>query len=85
VYHFTHPLPQASHHLAKAKSLKVLTRDTKTKPHMDLEVILRLDDAQESRSLSSPEFDLRAKLKKLELSALRFLEGEPNMPFTSPI
>ena len=52
---------------------------------MDLEVILRLDDAQESRSLSSPEFDLRAKLKKLELSALRFLEGEPNMPFTSPI
>jgi hypothetical protein len=52
---------------------------------VDLEVILHLNDAQESRSLSLPEFDLRAKLKKIELSALRFLEEEPNMTFTSPI
>ena len=34
------------------------------KLHMALEVILRLDVAQENRSLSPAELDLRTKLKK---------------------
>jgi len=38
--------------------------DAKIKLHMVLEVILRLDVAQENRSLSPAESDLRTKLKR---------------------
>jgi hypothetical protein len=43
---------------------KSLFSKTKVELHMALEVILRLDVAQEARSLSNVERDLRARLKK---------------------
>ena len=55
------------------------------KLHMALEVILRLDVAQENRSLSPAELDLRAKLKN-GFSAWRSLRGqEVGKPRVSPI
>jgi len=59
--------------------------DAKMKLHMALEVILRLDVAQENRSLSPAELNLRAKLKN-GFSAWRSLRGqEVGKPRVSPI
>jgi 3-phenylpropionate/cinnamic acid dioxygenase small subunit len=41
-----------------------IVSDAKMKLHMALELILRLDVAQENRSLSPAESDLKAKLKR---------------------
>ena len=51
-----------------AKDLKIwsssLFNDAKIQFHIATEIILRLDIAQESRSLSTPEFNLRRLLKQ---------------------
>ena len=55
------------------------------KLHMALEVILRLDVAQENRSLSPAELDLRAKLKKRVLGWRSLRGQEVGKPRVSPI
>jgi hypothetical protein len=49
--------------VALRKWSKSLLSDARQKLHMAQEVILRLDEAQDTRQLSSDEFNLRSKLK----------------------
>jgi hypothetical protein len=50
--------------VALRKWSRSLLSDARQKLHMAQEVILRLDEAQDTRKLSSAEFNLRSKLKK---------------------
>lgn len=57
-----HKLKKTSHKLRSWS--KSLFSNAKVQLHMALEVILRLDEAQDLRALSPAELDLRKRLKK---------------------